>query len=156
MDKIIGIGEYSISKNVEDVLKTFALASCVAITAYNPILRIAGMIHIALPTPTDREDGKRRPGYYATSGIPLLINKMGKEFDCKIEDLQIKFYGGASSIREDDYFKIGPRNLAAVRATLANMKLTVMEAQIGGTVSRSIEMDVRTGSIIMTTLRINF
>jgi len=114
------------------------------------------MIHIALPTPADREDGQRRPGYYATSGIPLLINKMGNEFNCKIEDLQIKIYGGAMSIKNDDYFKIGLRNLSTVRDTLASMNLRVLEAQIGGTVSRSIEMDVRTGSIIITTLRINF
>lgn len=156
MDKIVGIGEYAISNHQEDSLKTFALASCVAITAYNPLIKVAGMIHIALPTPSDREDGKRRPGYYATSGIPLLVNKMCKEYGCKIEDLQIKLYGGAQSIRNDDYFRIGQRNCSVVRDTLLGMKIKVLEAQIGGTVSRSLKMNVQTGLIIMTTLPINF
>lgn len=156
MNKIIGIGEYAISQNVKDVLKTFALASCVAVTAYSPVLKVAGMIHIALPDPLDREDGKRRPGYYATTGVPLLIKRMGTEFDCGIKDLQIKVYGGALSVRADDFFKIGPRNLLAVRDTLAGMNLKIMEAQVGGTLSRSIAMDVRTGSVSMTTLQINF
>ncbi len=155
MDKIVGIGEYEISNDQEDCLKTFALASCVAITAYNPLLKVAGMIHIALPTPFDPEDGKRRPCYFATSGIPLLVNRMCKEYGCKVEDLQIKLYGGAQSIRSDDYFRIGSRNYSAVRDTLLDMHIKVFEAQIGGTVSRSLIMNVETGIIIMTTLPIN-
>lgn len=156
MDKIVGIGEYVISNGSEDYIKTFALASCIAVIAYNPLMKVAGMIHIALPAPADRKEGMRRPGYYATTGIPLLINKMCQEYGCKIEDLKIKLFGGALSIRNDDYFKIGSRNFSAVRDTLAKMNLRVTEAQTGGTVSRSLEMDVRTGSIRMTTLPINF
>ncbi|KUO70380.1 MAG: archease [Desulfosporosinus sp. BRH_c37] len=156
MEKIVGIGEYAISEFEGDLIKTFALASCVAITAYNPLLKVAGMIHIALPSPSDREEGLRRPGYYATSGIPLLINKMGKEYGSRVEDLQIKIFGGALSIRNADYFTIGSRNCSAVRDTLVSMNLRVLEAQTGGTVIRNIEMDVQTGLIIMKTLPINF
>ena len=156
MDKIVGIGKYAISNIEEDSLKTFALASCVAITVYNPLIKVAGMIHIALPTPINREEGMRRPGYYATSGIPLLIHKMCKEYGCKKKDLKIKLFGGASSIRNDDYFKIGSRNCLAIKDTLVSMNLRAMEAQTGGNVSRSLEMDVQTGSIIMMTLPINF
>jgi len=156
MDKIVGIGEYAISNYEGDSLKTFALASCVAITVYNPLIKVAGMIHIALPTPLDKEDGKRRPGYYATSGIPLLFNRMCREYGCKIEDLSIKLYGGALSIRNDDCFRIGPRNCSAVMDTLSRMNVKVLEAQIGGMVSRNINMNVQNGLITMTTLPMNF
>ena len=47
MDKIVGIGEYAISNRREDIIKTFALASCVAVTAYSPSKGVAGMVHIA-------------------------------------------------------------------------------------------------------------
>lgn len=154
MDKVVGIGEYAIS-NGEDSLKTFALASCVAITAYDPFRRGAGMIHIALPTPLTREDGERRPGYYATTGIPILLNSMCWKYGSKIDDLQIKLYGGAVSIKNDDYFHIGQKNIWAVRDTLSRMNLNVLDAQIGGTVSRSLKMDVLTGVILITTLPIN-
>ena len=63
MDRIIGIGEYIISDDPEDSIKTFALASCVAVTFYNPFIHLAGMVHIALPTPMDLEEAQRRPGY---------------------------------------------------------------------------------------------
>lgn len=156
MDKIIGIGEYAISSNSEDSIKTFALSSCVAVTVYNPFIHLAGMIHIALPNPADLEEAQRRPGYYATSGIPILIHKICREYGSQRNDLQIKLFGGAVSLRIDDYFKIGPKNIKAVRATLSSMDLKITEAQIGGVISRSITMSVLTGKIEITALPINF
>lgn len=156
MDKIVGIGEYVISDNPQDFIKTFALASCVAVTVYNPFIHLAGMIHIALPNPTDHENAQRRPSYYATSGIPILINTMCWEFRSRREDLRVKLFGGAVSLRTDDYFKIGPKNIKAVRETLLGMNLKVVNAQIGGAISRSITMSVLTGEIEIDALPINF
>ena len=156
MDKIIGIGEYVISNAPEDFIKTFALSSCVAVTVYNPFIHLAGMIHIALPNPTDLKEAERRPGYYATSGIPILIHKMCRKYGSQREDLQVKLFGGAVSLRTDDYFKIGPKNIKAVRETLLGMDLKIMDAHIGGSVSRSITMSVLTGDIKMAALPINF
>ena len=156
MDKIIGIGEYVISDKREDFIKTFALASCVAVTVYNPFLHLAGMIHIALPNPVDLEEAQRRPGYYATSGIPILIQKMCWEFGSRREDLQVKLFGGAVSLRTDDYFKIGPKNIKAVRETFLGMDLKIVAAHIGGVIIRSITMSVLTGEIGIAALPINF
>ena len=156
MDKIIGIGEYVISDDPEDFIKTFALASCVAVTAYNPFLHLAGMIHIALPNPRDQEDAQRRPGYYATSGLPILIHKLCWKYGSRREDLQVKLFGGAVSLRTDDYFKIGPKNIKAVRETLLGMDLKIVDAHLGGVISRSITMSVLTGKIEIAVLPINF
>ena len=156
MDKIIGIGEYVISNAPEDFIKTFALASCVAVTVYNPFLYLAGMIHISLPNPTDQEEAKRRPGYYATSGIPLLIHKLCRDYGSQRKDLQVKLFGGAVSLRKDDYFKIGPKNIKAARETLLGMDLKIMDAHIGGVISRTITMSVLSGKIEIAALPINF
>ena len=156
MDKIIGIGEYVISDKPEDFIKTFALSSCVAVTVYNPSLHLAGMVHIALPKPTDLEEAKRRPGYYATSGIPMLIHKLCREYGSRREDLQVKLFGGAVSLRTDDYFKIGPKNIKAAQETLLGMDLKILDAHIGGTISRTITMSVLSGEIEIAALPINF
>lgn len=156
MDKIIGIGEYVISKAPEDLIKTFALASCVAVTVYNPFIPLAGMIHIALPNPANLEEAKRRPGYYATSGIPILIRNMCWEYGSQREDLQVKLFGGAVSLKTDDYFKIGPKNIKAVKETLLGMDLKIEDAHIGGVISRTLTMSVRTGEIKIAALPINF
>ncbi|SPF49298.1 putative chemoreceptor glutamine deamidase CheD [Candidatus Desulfosporosinus infrequens] len=156
MDKIVGIGEYIISNVPGDFIKTFALASCVAVTVYNAFIPLSGMIHIALPNPVDIEQAKRRPGYYATSGIPLLVHKLCREYGSQRGDLQVKLFGGAVSLKTDDYFKIGLKNIKAVRETLLDMNLKITEAQIGGAISRSITMNVLSGKIEITALPINF
>lgn len=156
MHKIIGIGEYVISDKPEDFIKTFALSSCVAVTVYNPFLHLAGMVHIALPNSADLEEVKRRPGYYATSGIPILIYKMCREYGGQRADLQVKLFGGAISLRTNDYFKIGPKNIKAVRETLLGMDLKISDACIGGTISRTITMSVLSGEIEIAALPINF
>jgi len=156
MDKIIGIGDYVISDDPEDLIKTFALSSCVAVTAYNPFLHLAGMIHIALPNPADPEDAQRRPGYYASSGLPILINKLCWKYGSRRKDLQIKIFGGANSLRTNDYFKIGAKNIKAVREILLSMNLEIVDADIGGVISRSITMGVLTGKIKIVVLPINF
>lgn len=146
MERIVGIGEYVISNEKTDVIKTFALASCVAITVYNPFSKTAGMAHIVLPDDsTSHLLRVQQPCYYATSGIPLLIDKMCTDFGCLKSDLQIELFGGAQSKNINDVFNIGPRNVFAVREVLDSLNLGYVDSQIGGVNSRTLELDVNTG-----------
>lgn len=151
MDIIIGIGEYAISNRQEDVLKTYALASCVGVTIYCPINSVAGMIHIVLPDYQTMNEGLSNPGYYASLGLPLLLHKIEKEFGCKKGDLVIRLFGGADSIRENDYFLIGKKNIYAITNILNKMELKHSIAEVGGNLSRTIEMEVATGHITIHT-----
>jgi chemotaxis protein CheD len=108
MDRIVGIGEFVISNHREDIIKTFALASCVAVTAYSSSNRVAGMIHIALPSSSRDVGPNVRPGYYAVTGVPSFINRMCSEYGCYKKDLKIGLYGGSNSINED-IFLIGKK-----------------------------------------------
>ncbi|MCX7708982.1 MAG: chemotaxis protein CheD [Clostridia bacterium] len=146
MEKIIGIGEYTITNGAEDRIKTFALASCIAVTAYSPSRRVAGMIHIALPSPTG-SDSVLKPAYYAITGIPLLINKLCNEYGCLKGELKIQMFGGANSISDHDMFHIGKRNIETVANVLSGMNLCIYNAEVGGKVSRTIEFDVATGNV---------
>jgi chemotaxis protein CheD len=147
MNYTVGIGEYRVSSSPEDYLKTYALASCVGITFYCPRKKIAGMLHAALPYPLDEEEGITRPGYYVSTGIPLLINLMCSQFGCVIDELQINLYGGANSIRKIDYFNIGQRNIKAVREILSARGVMFYYSEVGGTISRTLEMEVATGVV---------
>ncbi len=151
---VIGIGEYAVSDSRVNSLKTYALASCVAVTAYSPAKRVGAMIHVALPKPGCKEDGFFRPGYYATTGIPIMIDRLIRECGCTKEELQIRIYGGAESMSEKDIFHIGRRNVEAVLETLANMHLKIVNAEVGGRISRTIELDATTGMVEMHTLPI--
>lgn len=151
MNIIVGIGDFAISNNEEDVIKTFALSSCIAVTAYSSIKKVAGMIHIALPEPNYRLGNKFNPAYYALTGIPLLINKLCGEFQCQKGELIIRIYGGANSIRNEDLFKIGRRNIVAVRSILSELNVRIVEEQIGGFVSRTIQLNVNNGEVKVVT-----
>ncbi|KUO77019.1 MAG: archease [Clostridia bacterium BRH_c25] len=147
MDLIVGIGEYAVTNNENELIKIFALASCVAVTAYDPKRKVAGMAHIALPAPNMAGEDTTRPCYYASTAVPLLINKICLDFGCPKDELEINFFGGAKSIRRDDIFNIGEKNINAVKNALNCLNLKYRAAEVGGTNSRTLEMDIATGKI---------
>ena len=155
MYKIIGIGEYSVSNNPSEIIKTFALSSCVAITAYCPQKKAAGMVHVALPAYAGNEVPSKC-GYYAPSGIAALIGELYMKYGCKKEELIIQIYGGANSIIENDIFKIGEKNISAVVEILSDLGLAVQKAEVGGFVSRTVELHVATGEVNISTLPLKY
>lgn len=147
MQKIVGIGEMVVSNNIEDTIKTFALASCVGVVAYSSFKKVGGMIHIALPKSPSSKEGDARCCYYASTGIPRFINLMCKNYGCLKRELQISLYGGANSIRSNDTFNIGRKNLQAVRNILNEMNLKFNDIETGRNVSRTIELNVFNGQV---------
>lgn len=79
----VGIGEWKVSNNPDDEIKTYALGSCVGVWAYDTINRAGGLIHIALPySEINQKKAGLLPGYFADTGLPLFFNdlkEMGAE-----------------------------------------------------------------------------
>jgi chemotaxis protein CheD len=149
MELVVGMGEYLVTDKEEDIIRTFALASCVAVTAYSPFRKAAGMIHVVLPVPMDLRDRVERPSYFAETGIPLMINAMCRKFGLKKEDLYIHMYGGADSMLPQDIYNVGKKNIDAVKNALLGMGLMIRKADLRGSDSRTITMDVKTGSVMV-------
>ena len=147
MDLVVGMGEYIVTNREEDILRTFALASCVAVTAYSARRKAAGMIHVVLPSPSDSGTGRESPSYYARTGVPLLIETMCQRYGLRKEELDIQMYGGAESVLQQDIFNIGRKNIDAVKHALLEMGLTILKADLRGIESRTLTMDVRTGQV---------
>jgi chemotaxis protein CheD len=150
MERTIGLGEIVVSNCLDDVLKTYALSSCVGVTVYSQSKRVAGMAHIVLPTPYENIEEVAQPAYYATKGVPLLINHVCHEYGCLKKDLSINLFGGADSKKANDVFMVGRRNLTMVKQILEYMKLNYQLVDTGGNQSRTIEMDVFSGKIKVT------
>lgn len=146
MDKIVGIGEFIISNNKEDIIKTFALASCVAVTAYSRTQGVSGMIHMALPTKPAAGNKINRIAYYADTGLPIFINEVLYNCGNIREKLSIGIFGGATSVQED-VFKIGPKNVAIVKKILRDFNLFYSIEETGDSISRTIYLDVATGVV---------
>lgn len=146
MQQIVGIGEYAISSNLNDSIKTFALSTCVALTVYSPLRKVLGMVHIALPYSGADKTGVP-PGYYADTAVPLLIDQICSNYGCCIGELVFHLYGGASSAKNRDIFKIGKRNIFAVKTILASYFVRIDDKETGGVCSRTVETDVATGKV---------
>lgn len=154
--KVIGIGEALISNNPMDTLKTYALSTCVAVTAYCPNQQVAGMVHIALPSPLYGETEPVPIYRYASTGIPQLFGRLEIQYGCHVSDMIVQIYGGAIASKQIDFFKIGPRNVEAVRLALMKLTAKCHYEDIGGNISRTLEMNVTDGRVNVTTLPLAF
>lgn len=147
MELVVGMGECVVSDREDDVLKTYDLASCVAVTAYSPYRKVAGMIHVVLPSPLAAGDDQRRPSYFAETGVPLLIEAMCRKSGCSKDELHIRMFGGMDCASHRDVFHIGRNNINTVKYALLDMGLSILGADLRGDASRSLSMDVKTGSV---------
>lgn len=157
MEIVIGLGEYAISDKPEDVIKTYALSSCVAITVYSPNRKTLGMVHIVLPDSSiNKELSKERPGYFADTAIPLLIEKTCKIASCLKNELIVGIFGGAKPARRKDLFNIGERNIEESIIQLKNLGINAIHVDTSGNHSRTLQMDVYSGTPKISYQKITF
>lgn len=152
-DRFVGLGDIAISSVPGDMIKTFALASCVGITAYCSSLHIAGMIHIVLPSRPKNSSSASAPGYYASTGVPIFIHRL-LSLGCKKNELVLNVYGGAYAINKGDFFNIGLHNIHAVQNSLKRLNVSYLLTDVGGCISRTLFMDVSTGAVKISKLPI--
>ncbi len=146
----VGIGEWAVSANPDDVIKTYALGSCIGVMIYDKELRIAGMIHIALPDSSiDADRARNLPGYFADSGLPLMIEEMKKKGALRA-NIWVKIAGGSTMMDDAGIFDIGKRNILAAKKVLWKSSLGPIAEDIGGTISRTVAFTVSNGDTILT------
>jgi chemotaxis protein CheD len=57
-----------------DEIVTYALGSCLGITVYDPVARVAGMLHVMLPLSTIAPDkAVVNPYMFVDTGVPKLF-----------------------------------------------------------------------------------
>lgn len=146
----VGIGDYAIADNYEESIITHALGSCVAFMIRCPNTKRTAMAHIVLPE-TDGTDYYKyidnKPGYYADIIIPKLIDDFTSNELCQMERLQVSIVGGADSRNPEDVFKVGPRNVEKVNVCLRNYGIRPVLVDVGGNVSRTVEIFVNNGHV---------
>lgn len=142
---ILGVGEIGVSNESGKRIKTFALGSCVALNLFSETLEMVGMAHIALATSTTSpEKARLLPGYFADTAVPALISQLrGIGYRKPTSQLVAKIAGGAqTSADANNYFKIGEKNIAAVKALLSSLGITLLAEDIGESLSRTVCIQV--------------
>lgn len=148
--RIVGIGEYLVSGNPEDTLKTYALGSCVTVLIYDKKLIIGGMSHFALPSSeVDPVKARTQPGYYVDTGLPLFIEAM-KRMGALKENIWIKLAGGANTLNTIDTFDIGKRNVTAIKKYLWKFSMGAVKEDVGGNIGRTVSLSVASGEVLVS------
>ena len=148
---IVGIAD---AKTAHDhqVLVTYALGSCVGICLYETNRKLAGMVHILLPTQVGylhMENAYK----FADSGITRLIDRM-ITLGADKKKIIAKIAGGAEMFQTlETKTDIGMRNIAAVKNTLHLHHIPLIAEDTGSTYGRSIWFSSSDGSLKIKTVK---
>jgi chemotaxis protein CheD len=129
------------------ILQSKAIGSCVAIVAYDATIHIGAMAHIMLPgrAPEKKASEKTK---YAADAIDAIVSKMSK-LGSKIDDIEVALVGGGNILHRPDDTICGS-NVESALQLLEEKHLKVAAQAVGGTVRRSIFLDVERGIVSYT------
>jgi chemotaxis protein CheD len=148
----VGMSDLKISEDVDDILVTYALGSCIAVIVYDPVRQVGGMIHYMLPQSSTAPDKARdNPAMFADTGVPLLFHGM-YDRACAKQGLVVKVVGGSKLYEDNGTFDIGRRNYVIVRQMLWKAGLMVAAEDVGGAKSRTAKLHVATGRVTVRSL----
>ena len=143
----VSIGGLEVTADRESALITHGLGSCIAVLTYDPVVKVAGMLHFQLPTSTlSPERAKESPGTFADTGIPLLFEKM-YALGAKKGNIQVKAAGGGNFHGDSGTFDIGKRNYTMMRKIFWKAQVLISAEDCGGNRSRTARLFVDTGQI---------
>jgi len=144
---IVGVGDMAVSDDAGRVLSTYALGSCVGLVAYEPFLKVGGILHLMLPDSTiAAAKAAANPAMFADTGLPQFFHLLGT-FRARAPRLQLLIAGGANVILGHDPFCIGERNVRATVDFLTRNGFEVRRAEVGGSVNRTLHLVLATGLV---------
>lgn len=148
---VVGVGDMGVSNNPQITLSTYALGSCVAVVAYDAVAKAGGLLHLMLPeSAISPIKAQSQPAMFADTGLPLLFRSMiGLRVD--LNRTRIYLAGGANVLCDADTFRIGERNIQATTEYLRRNNLLVRYSSLGGTINRTVHLNVATGDITLKT-----
>ena len=148
---VIGVGDLAVSNNPSIILSTYALGSCVGVVAYDPAIKVGGILHLMLPESSIApEKAVKQPAMFADTGLPAFFRSLSG-LGAQPARLRLYIAGGACVLSGSDHFRIGDRNVQATRDILARIGYRVARQEVGGFHNRTLHLEMNTGSITLKT-----
>jgi chemotaxis protein CheD len=139
---VIGIGDLQFARPPTRTVVTHALGSCVGVFAWDPATQRAGCLHYMLP----KSEGPVEPCKFADTGLPMLIKGVAPDKATALR-LRVVACGGATMNQDSTLFRIGARNIAALKQFLWHFGITLAAHDLGGTAPRTARLDLGTGRV---------
>ena len=151
MKLVVGVGDLQVSGDPVDSIVTYSLGSCVGVCIYDPVARVGGMLHYMLPeSKISPEKAAAHPYMFADTGIPALFRKAYALGAVKGR-ITVRAAGGAEILDAAGLFNIGKRNLLELRKILWKNGLMLGRSEVGGSVNRTVTMEIASGEIVLKT-----
>lgn len=153
-DITVGMADLQVSADSSARLVTYALGSCLGVSAYDPVARVGGLLHVMLPL-SEIDAGKARtnPALFVDTGVPALFRACYALGAVKSR-MVVKVAGGAAAAAEGapDQFQIGKRNLLTLRKLLWKNGVLVRAQEVGGhQLSRTMILSLADGAVTLRT-----
>ncbi len=143
---VVGMADIKISNNIKDVLVTYALGSCIAVAIYDPVVKVGGLLHYMLPDSNlDLDKARSNPAMYADTGIPVLF-KSCYQLGAEKKRTIVKVAGGASILDDANYFRIGEKNIMALRRIFWKNNVLIDKEDTGKNYNRTVRLHIADGS----------
>jgi len=146
---VVGISDMKASNNPDDVLITYSLGSCLGLVLYDPVARVAGMLHCMLPLSSiDPQKARQNPYMFVDTGVPLLFKEV-YALGAQKKRIIVKAVGCSSLLDEKEFFKIGERNFTVLRKLLWKNDILIEKQDVGGNISRTVSIAVSNGRVVV-------
>ncbi|MBX3373719.1 MAG: chemotaxis protein CheD [Phycisphaeraceae bacterium] len=146
--RVVSVADLAVDDDPTVTLITYALGSCIGVTAYDPVARIGGMLHFMLPTAElNEEKAMAKPAMFADSGVPMLFHAC-YGLGARKERMIVCAAGGAE-ILSDSQFRIGARNRTILRRLFWKNSVLISGEDTGGAMSRTMSLNLSDGSVIV-------
>lgn len=142
----VGMADMNVVRD-PGVIRTLGLGSCVGITLHDPLLKIAGMAHIMLPSSDIAREGQLNIAKYADTAVPALLERL-MVMGASPSRIVAKMAGGSQMFLmagTGDTMRIGPRNVESCKMMLSNLHIPLIAEDTGGSHGRTIELDSGSG-----------
>lgn len=149
MEYPVGIGEFRVA-SAPGILVTRGLGSCVGVILHDGEVRLGGLAHVMLPNSSDFASFNN-PYKFADLAIPALVAQMrargARELCARLVGGARMFANGVTRVG----FDIGDRNIAQARLLLNAFAVPVVAEDVGGSVGRTVILDVSLGRVTVRT-----
>ncbi len=151
MKQIVGVADMKVSNNTGESIITYSLGSCIGLVLYDPVVKVAGMLHYMLPESSlDKDKARAKPYMFADSGIPRLFKAVYQLGGVK-QRIKIYAAGGAEILDQKGFFNIGKRNYMALKKIFFKNNVMINKQNVGGNVNRTVRIEIATGDIFVKT-----
>lgn len=143
----VNFSEMKISRNPAETLVAFSIGSGIGVALFDPGCGVGGILNFMLPDSTRAAgvDPAKVPLMFADTGVPFFLQALFEQ-GMRPDRVKLVAAGGAHIMDQTGMFNIGQENYAALKNGLAKYDLTIQHEDIGGTSSRTLSLEIGTGS----------